>query len=71
MPRNPLRSEAEAFRFVLLTVAYFALIVGAAALNTWFGLAVFLALTALALWRFFQRSTPEPPGPAPQGGGSA
>jgi len=52
-------------------VAYFALIVGAAALNTWFGLAVFLALTALALWRFFQRSTPEPPGPAPQGGGSA
>ena len=30
MARNPFRSEAEAYRFLLLTVAYFALIVIAA-----------------------------------------
>ena len=32
MARNPFRSEAEAYRFLLLTVGYFALIVAAAAL---------------------------------------
>lgn len=60
MARNPLRSEAEAFRFVLLTIAYFALIVGAAAVNTWLGLAVFLALNVLLLWRWTRRATPQP-----------
>jgi hypothetical protein len=52
--RNPLRSEAEAFRFVLLTIGYFALIVVAAAINRWLGLAVFALLTtlaAIAVWR--------------------
>ncbi|MGI9112087.1 MAG: hypothetical protein ACR2GT_07820 [Gaiellaceae bacterium] len=52
MARNPLRSEAEAFRFVLLTAGYFALIVAAAAIDRWVGLAVFLLLTGLALWRW-------------------
>jgi GABA permease len=59
--RNPLRSEAEAFRFVLLTVAYFALIVAAAAVNTWLGLAVFLVLTALVLWRWLRKPADEAP----------
>ena len=61
MARNPLRSEAEAFRFVLLSIGYFALIVGAAALNTWLGLAVFIVLTALVLWRWTRQPAGEPP----------
>ena len=48
MARNPLRSEAEAFRLVLLTVAYFALIVAAAVIHRWVGVAVFVLLTGLA-----------------------
>jgi len=59
--RNPLRSEAEAFRFVLLTVAYFALIVAASTVSTWLAVAVFLALTALVLWRWARRTSREPP----------
>lgn len=59
MAGNPLRSEAEAFRFVLLTVGYFALIVAASALSKWLGLAVFLLLTGLALSRVLRRRPPE------------
>ena len=61
MARNPFRSEAEAYRFLLLTIAYFALIVGAAALATWFGVIVFVALTALVLWRWLGGRTGQPP----------
>lgn len=60
MARNPLRSEAEAFRFVLLTVAFFALIVAGAALSRWLGLAVFLALSALILSRVLRKAPSEP-----------
>ena len=43
---NPLRSEAEAYRFLLLTVGYFAAIALAAlAIGTWAGIIVFLVLT--------------------------
>ena len=42
---NPLRSEADAFRFVLLTIGYFALIVIGAVINVWLGLAMFVVLT--------------------------
>ena len=43
---NPLRSEAEAYRFLLLTVGYFAAIaIAALAIGKWAGLVVFLALT--------------------------
>ena len=35
--RNPVRSEADAFRFVLLTVGYFALIVIGSVINVWLG----------------------------------
>jgi GABA permease len=61
MARNPLRSEAEAFRFVLLTVAYFALIVVASAVSTWLGVAVFLVLTGLVLWRWMRKAPAEAP----------
>ena len=44
--RNPFRSEAEAFRFLLLTIGYFALIVIGAVINTWLGVAVFVVAHA-------------------------
>jgi hypothetical protein len=58
--RNPLRSEAEAYRFLLLTIGYFALIVAAAVVNRWLGLAVFLVLTVGAAWVWWRRGKPEP-----------
>ena len=66
--RNPIRSEADAFRFVLLTVGYFALIVIGSVINVWLGVAVFIALTAAGLWWVFRRTDAEPPvrqAPAP------
>ena len=48
---NPFRSEESAFRFVWLTIGYFALIVGAWWISHWFGIAVFVLLSAgLAYW---------------------
>jgi hypothetical protein len=58
--RNPFRSEAEAYRFLLLTVGFFALIVAASAINRWLGLAVFVALTAVAVWRWMRSREAEP-----------
>lgn len=54
MARNPFRSEAAAYRFLLLTVGYFALIVAAAAIATWLGVAVFAALTVAAVWAWLR-----------------
>ena len=48
--RNPFRTEAEAFRFVWLTIIYFALIVIASVINTWLGLGVFIGETAIVGW---------------------
>jgi hypothetical protein len=49
--KNPLRSEAEAFQFLLGVVVYFAAIVIAAAINKWAGLAVFIVLSAgVIIW---------------------
>ena len=61
MARNPFRSEADAYRFLLLTIGYFALIVAAASLNRWVGLAVFVVLSALVLWRWLGGRSAEPP----------
>ncbi|MBA2383210.1 MAG: hypothetical protein H0V68_00885 [Actinobacteria bacterium] len=61
MARNPFRSEAEAYRFLLLTVAYFALIVVAATIDRWLGLAVFVLLTALAIAAWLRSRSAEPP----------
>ena len=50
---NPLRSEAEAFRFLIASIAYFgAIVIASVAGGTWVGLGVFIALTAavLAWW---------------------
>ncbi|HEY0417559.1 MAG TPA: hypothetical protein VGC78_14350 [Gaiellaceae bacterium] len=60
--RNPVRSEADAFRFVLLTVGYFALIVIGSAIDVWVGLAVFVVLTAaIAWWILARRGRAAPP----------
>ena len=48
--KNPLRDEASAFQAVLITLGAAVLIVVAAWLNTWLGLAVFVALVAAAFW---------------------
>ena len=53
---NPFRSEAEAFRFLIRTIAYFAVIAIAAMINTWLGLAVFVVATVRAFRGHF---TPE------------
>ena len=59
--RNPIRSEGDAFRFVLLTIGYFGLIVVGSLINSWVGLAVFLVLTGVAVWAIFRRREPEAP----------
>src|SRR3954462_8538097 len=49
---NPLRSEEEAFRFVIGALAYVGAIAAAAVIDKWAGLFVFIVLTAgiLVLW---------------------
>jgi hypothetical protein len=59
---NPFRSEAEAYRFLLLSVGYFAAIaIAALALGKWAGLAVFLALTLAGLAYLVRARRAEPP----------
>ena len=60
MARNPFRSEAEAYRFLLLTVVYFALIVVAASIATWLGVVVFVVLTLAAVVLWLRSRTNEP-----------
>jgi hypothetical protein len=60
--KNPFRSEAEAYRFVIRTVGYFAAIVIATAVGgRWWGLGVFVVLSVLVLVWFFRRETRERP----------
>jgi hypothetical protein len=65
---NPLRSEAEAFRFLLASIAYFGAIVIAQVVGgTWAGLGVFIALTAVVLgWWLRARRDERPPKTAPR-----
>lgn len=48
--RNPFRSEAEAFRFVITVLVYFVLIAVGAVINVWLGLGIFIGLTALGVF---------------------
>jgi hypothetical protein len=61
-PWNPFRSEAEAYRFLIAVVAYFAAIVLASTLGgRWAGLGVFIALTAGGvLWLLVRDRPPKP-----------
>jgi len=63
---NPFRSEAEAFRFLLGAVVYFAAIAIAGVINAWAGLAVFIILTVgVAWWWWHTRQHPVPRQVAP------
>src|SRR5919201_6022781 len=64
---NPLRSEAEAFRFLIASIAYFGAIVIAAVINKWAGVAVFILLSAVAVgWWLRARREERPPQTAPR-----
>ncbi len=67
---NPFRSEAEAYRFVWLTIGYFALIVAGSFVSKWLGLAVFVVLTVgmLAWIVHRRRERPVPTAPRHRGG---
>jgi len=57
---SPFRSEAAAFRFLLLSIGAFALIVGASWINPWLGLLLFLALSGTAVWVYTRQRGPGP-----------
>jgi hypothetical protein len=59
--KNPLRSEAEAFQFLLWAIGYFGLIAIAGVINPWAGLAVFVILSAAVLWWWFRARRIEAP----------
>lgn len=64
---NPLRSEAEAFRFLIASIVYFGAIVIAAVIDKWLGVAVFIALSALVIaWWLHARREERPPQTAPR-----
>ena len=69
---NPLRSEAEAFRFLIASIGYFgAIVIAAVAGGKWAGLGVFIALSAAVVAWWFRarrderplRTTPRPHAP--------
>ena len=60
--KNPLRSEAEAFQFLLWALAYFAAIgIAFAAGGKWAGIAVFVVASAIVLWFWLRSRREEPP----------
>jgi hypothetical protein len=65
---NPLRSEAEAFRFLIASIVYFGAIVLATVVGgAWVGVGVFVVLTLAALWWWLRtRSTERPVQTAPR-----
>jgi hypothetical protein len=58
--KNPLRSEAEAFQFLLGAAVYFGLIAIAGVINRWAGLAVFVGLSAGVVWWWWRARREEP-----------
>jgi hypothetical protein len=59
--KNPLRSEAEAFQFLLGAAVYFGLIAIAGVLNRWAGLVVFIVLSLGVLGWWLRSRRVEPP----------
>jgi membrane protein implicated in regulation of membrane protease activity len=59
--RSPLRTEADAFRFLGIVIVGAALIVGAASVNTWLGVAVAAVVVgAISWWYWRSRSRRAP-----------
>ena len=58
---SPFRSEAAAFRLLLVTIGAFALIVAASWIAPWLGLLTFLVLTAGAVWLYLRQRPPATP----------
>jgi hypothetical protein len=56
--RNPLRSENEAFRFLIVVIVAALVIVGAAYLNTWVGVAAAILAVAGIAWWLLQEPVP-------------
>ncbi len=56
--RNPLRSESEAFRFLLVVIVGALVIVGGAYLNTWLGVAAAVLAVAGIVWWLMQEALP-------------
>jgi hypothetical protein len=64
---NPLRSEAEAFRFLIASIVYFGAIVIAAVIDKWLGLIVFIVLSAIVVaWWVRARREERPRQTAPR-----
>src|SRR5919199_3628550 len=64
---NPLRSEAEAFRFLIASIVYFGAIVIAAVIDKWAGVAVFVLLSAaVVVWWLRARREERPRQTAPR-----
>jgi hypothetical protein len=59
--KNPLRSEADAFQFLLGAVVYFAAIAIAGVINAWAGVAVFIVLTGGVVWWWYRSRQVEAP----------
>jgi hypothetical protein len=63
---NPFRSEAAAYRFLLVTIGYFAAIVIATLIfGRWGGFVVFLVLSAAGIWWLLRTRKEPPPRVAP------
>jgi len=58
---SPFRSEAAAFRFLLITIGAFALIVGASWIDPWLGTAVTIALAVAAIAVYMRQRGPKAP----------
>jgi GABA permease len=57
---NPFRSEAAAFRFLLITLGAFALIVLASWISTTLGFVTWIVLSAAAVWFYLRQRGPGP-----------
>ena len=64
--RNPLRSEDEAFRFLVAVIVGALVIVGAAYVNTWLGVAAAVAAVAGIGWWLRQEPIPGAADPPPR-----
>ena len=63
--RNPLRSEAEAYRFLGVVIVGAAAIIAGAYINTWLGVAVAVLAFVALVWWLRREPVPEVSEPPP------